>query len=105
MLKIALNFFKIFVDLVVIDLLVVVVFGKGDSLFSLPEEVVLKSRLNFRFDPGVLTELLTAPVLARLVHPILVLLQTLSHHSPRLPSFVPDLDQRIGPCSQDEGLF
>lgn len=52
----------------------------------------------------VLVDFLAAPALARLIHPVLVLLESLPHDASGLALLVPDLDQAVRPGSDDQGL-
>ena len=92
LLEIPLYFFQVFINLVVVYLLVVIILGKRDGLFSLPIEVVIKSVLNGLFDFLVFIDLFAAPVLTGLVHPRFVLFESLPHHTSWLSFFIPDFD-------------
>lgn len=104
LLKIPLDFPQVLVDLVVVDLFVDVVVGKGHDLYAFAVEVVVEGVAEGLFDVEVLVGLLVGPLLVDLVRPASVFSQALPHRPPCLSLFVPNLHQIVRSRREDESL-
>ncbi len=103
--EVPINFFEVFIYLVIVNLLEHFLLGKGNDGKSLLHQVLVKGYFELHFDLVVLNQLLILPFIIQHVLPSDILLQSLLQHTSQVALIVPQLHQLVSPWRQQEFLF